>query len=452
VLDELRALVPLRGAWLVGGTVRDLLLDRPSADVDVIVEGDPRAGARRVAGHVGGAVFALSERHGAWRVIAGERTIDVARARGDVVADLGQRDFTINAIAMALDGGEIVDPHGGRDDLDRRVVRAVGDGVFADDGLRLLRLARLAHELAFDIDEATERLARRDAGLATAPAGERTYAEVRRLLAARDPARGMRLLDRLGVADVVLPELAALRGVGQSGYHHLDAHEHTLHVLDSVADVAAHPGHYLPAHAERLREALARPVGDGLDGAGALRLAALFHDVAKPRTRLVLDGGRVGFPGHDAEGAAIADDVLARWHAAAAVRRFCRTMVREHLRLGFMVHRRPLDRREAYRYTLATAPWTRESVVLSLADRLATRGPRSRQRSLRQHAETADELLRLHAALEESPPAPLLRGDEIARIAGVEGAAIAELVAALAEEQAAGSVTTRDEALRFVRG
>jgi hypothetical protein len=127
-------------------------------------------------------------------------------------------------------------------------------------------------------------------------------------------------------------------------------------------------------------------------------------------------------------------------------------MVREHLRLGFMVHRRPLDRREAYRYAVATAPWTLESVVLSLADRLATRGPRSRQRSLRQHAETADELLRLHAEIEESRPAPLLRGDEIARIAGVEGAAIAELVAALAEEQAAGSVTTRDEALRFVRG
>jgi hypothetical protein len=199
-----------------------------------------------------------------------------------------------------------------------------------------------------------------------------------------------------------------------------------------------------------LVEAVRRPVGDGMTGREALRLAALFHDVAKPVTRTVLDGGKVGFPGHDRQGAEIAEGVLRRWRASAATTRYCGTMVREHLRLGFMVHRRPLTRRDAYRYSVATRPWTADSVLLSLGDRLATRGPLARQRALRQHAETADELLALHRDLEAADRAPLLRGDEIAAETRAEGARIAELVSALAEEQAAGTVTTREEAVRFV--
>jgi len=127
-------------------------------------------------------------------------------------------------------------------------------------------------------------------------------------------------------------------------------------------------------------------------------------------------------------------------------------LVAEHLRLGFMVHDRPLGRREAYRYLRATQPHTEASVVISLADRFATRGVRARQAYVRAHAETADELLALVSELEAEERAPLLRGDEIAELTGAEGPRIGELVDALAEEQAAAAVTTRDEAVAFVRG
>jgi hypothetical protein len=117
-----------------------------------------------------------------------------------------------------------------------------------------------------------------------------------------------------------------------------------------------------------------------------------------------------------------------------------------------MVHDRPLDRRAGYRYMRATAPHTRASVVVSLADRFATRGVRARQAYVRAHAETADELLAIVAELEDEERPPLLRGDEIAELAGAEGPRIGALVDALAEEQAAGAVTTREEAVAFVRG
>ena len=450
VFGAIRERVPVPGAWLVGGSVRDLLLGRPVFDIDVVVDGDPRAVARDLARRSGGSPFPLSERHGAWRVVSGGEIIDVAAMRGSIDEDLGLRDFTVNAIAMSLDDGAVTDPFYGSRDLDRGVLRAVSDAVFDDDPLRLLRLPRIAHELDFEVDPATERLAQARAALADRPSGERIYMEMRRMLCGPRPAEALRLAGRLGALYVVLPEAVPLRGCMQSAHHQLDVWEHTLHVIEAVADIADHPDHYLPGHAEMVREELRRNVGDDLAAWQALRFGALFHDIRKPQTRQERDG-RVSFIGHDREGAEAAEQVLLRWKAANAVIRFCRVMVAEHLVLGFAIGDRPLDRRRAYRYLHATEPWPCSSVVLSLGDRLATRGPSSRLRHLRRHAETADELLGLIGRLEHAVGEPLLRGDEIAEAAGVSGPEISRLVDLLAEEQAAGDVTTREEALDFVR-
>ena len=453
VLDEVRALVPVAGAHFVGGCVRDTILGRPVVDVDVVVPSDPGPAARALGARTGGAAFLLSEAHGAWRVVLAQRTVDITARRGDDIgADLAERDFTINAMAVPLAGGDIVDPFGGREDCAARRMRLVSDRVFADDPLRLLRLARIAHELGFEVEAGAVRAARRDAHLADRAAGERIYTELRRLLLPEHPSDGVRILDSCGVLDVILPEAAPMRGCEQSPFHHLDVFDHTLQVLDAAADVAGHPEHYLAAHASAVREELERPVGDGLDAGAALRLAALFHDIEKPSTRTVSPEGRIGFMGHDRAGAETAARVLRRWRASTAVSRFCELLVAQHLRLGFMVHDRPLDRRAAFRYLRATSPHPRASILLSLADRFATRGVRARQSYVRAHTETAVELLGLIADVEAAPARPLLRGNEIAAATGAAGPRIGELVEALAEEQAAGTVTTKEEAMAFVRG
>jgi poly(A) polymerase len=451
-LEAVRALAPVPDAWLVGGSVRDLMLGRDVVDVDLVVADDPAAAARGLARAAGGAPFPLSDRHGAWRVVRDGHTVDISRSHGPVADDLGRRDFTINAMAVPLAGGDVLDPHGGRADLEAGRLRAVSEQVFADDPLRLLRLARLAHELGFAVDPEAERLARRDAHLAVRPSGERVLTEIRRLLEPDHPEEGIRLLDRLGVLDVVLPEAVAMRGVGQSPFHHLDVFEHTLKVLDAAADVSANVEHYLRDAAGPVQAALDAEVGNDFTGHTGLRLAALFHDIEKPATRTVSDEGRVGFMGHDRLGADTAQRVLERWRASHALIRFCRVLVAEHLRLGFLVRERPFDRRTAYRYLQATAPYAYESIVLSLADRLATRGVRARQAYVRAHSQAAVELIQLLGELESEEREPLLRGDEIAAIAGASGPRIGELVAFLAEEQAAGTVTTREEAIALVRG
>jgi hypothetical protein len=175
--------------------------------------------------------------------------------------------------------------------------------------------------------------------------------------------------------------------------------------------------------------------------------------VAKPQTRTVTGEGAVKFFGHDVQGARIAREVLGRLHASQALRRFCEVLVREHLRLGFLVRQRPVDRRLVHRYATATRPYVYASIVLSLGDRFATRGERTRLRGLRRHHALAQELAVAYAEYEASPIEPVIRGDNLARRLGIEpGPVLGELLAAIEEEQAAGTIDSPEEAVEFGRG
>ncbi|MGA0122244.1 MAG: HD domain-containing protein [Gaiellales bacterium] len=446
---EVARVVDDPGAWLVGGAVRDALLDRPLADWDLVVEGDPERLARSIGRALAAPAFPLSERHGAWRVVDGAREIDVTGADGGIEADLARRDLTVNAIALRIGDGRLEAVPGALDDVATRRLRVVSDTAFADDPLRLLRLVRLHAQLGFEVEPETAALARRDAALAPRVAGERQRMELERMLRGRDPVDALRLLRELGLLTAVLPEVAALADVEQSAYHHLDVLDHTLQVVDAAHDLIGHPGAAFGAAAEAVRAALAEPLDADADVALAVLWAALLHDVAKPWTRTVFEDGHVGFPGHAQEGADVADSILERLRASTALRRCTALLVREHLRLGFLVSAGDVDARAVHRYRVATAPWPIASVVVSLADRWSTRGTRARQRWIRRHQELAAQVA---LALAEPVAEPLVRGDRLAEALGCEpGPEIGELLARIAEEQAAGAVTTEDEAIAFAR-
>jgi tRNA nucleotidyltransferase/poly(A) polymerase len=180
-LDLVREVLADEDAYLVGGAVRDEILGRELVDLDVVCA-DSKKAACAFAARSGGSPFALSERHGAWRVtFSSGECVDFTPLRGSLEEDLALRDFTINAIAEPLVGGELVDPLGGRLDLAERRLRAVSERVFDDDPLRLLRAVRLEEELGLRIDDATEELVRARAELVARPAGERILAELERL-------------------------------------------------------------------------------------------------------------------------------------------------------------------------------------------------------------------------------------------------------------------------------
>ena len=374
------------------------------------MEGDVRAAARRVARAADGPMFSLSEEFGAWRVLAKDRSwrIDLNPVHGgSLEADLRLRDLTVNAIAEPLAGGAEIDPTGGRADLQARLLRMAGPSAFTDDPLRVVRLARLALVLGFAIDPDTAAAARAAAPGLAGVAGERLFAELNLLLAADDAPRGIGLLDEVGGLSVVLPEIAALDGVEQNRYHDRDVLGHTLAVLEQAIALERDPAPVLGAeHADALRAVLAEPLADGLPRSMGLRWGALLHDAAKPATRVMLEDGQVGgFPGHDVQGAELARDVLTRLKASERLRAHVAALTRHHLRLGFLVHSAPLDAHDLYGYLTTTEPVEVDVTLLSVADRLATRG-RKAQEAIARHVELAREVLPAVAGLARGRRAP----------------------------------------------
>ncbi len=455
LLDAVRAALAGQDAWLVGGAVRDLLLGRPrSDDLDVLVADDVEAAARAVARAAGGTAFALSDAFGAWRVAGrgGAWHADLtALAEPSVQDNLAIRDFTVNAMAQPLAGGEILDPLGGAQDAARGVLRMTGPGAFAADPLRTLRLPRLACELGLEPDPATRNGARDHAAGIDAVAPERVFSELARIVTADAALAGLTLMRDLGLTARVLPELAALEGVQQSAYHHLDVYDHTLAVLAEVIALERDP-RALGPQADAAGVVLAEPLANGLTRWQALRFGALFHDVGKAPTAAVTDEGRITFWHHDAVGAEMAAAALERLRASRALREHVAALTRHHLRLGFLVHDRPLTRGAVYRYLHACGDVAVDVTVLSVADRLATRGRRADE-AIPKHLGLAGEMLADALVWRaDGPPRPLIRGDEAAAAAGVRGGPdIGRILAALAEAQYAGTVSTREEALSLAR-
>jgi putative nucleotidyltransferase with HDIG domain len=444
-------------AWIAGGAVRDAALGLEVTDLDLAVTGDPEQAARAIAGEGGGHAFELSAEFATWRAVASDHSwqVDSTALRGrSIEADLAARDFTLGAVAVPLEGGDPIDPHGGLADLEKRVLRVVGEDSFAADPLRLLRAARLAADLDLEIDPQTRSLARAEAPRAAAAAGERQLAELRRLLGGPDPLRGVALLDELDLTRAILPELEALRGVEQGPNHHLDVHGHTLAVLERMLEVEADLERVAGERAAATGELLEEPLADEMTRRTALRFGALLHDVGKPATRGEREG-YVTFIGHDRKGAEIVAAICRRLHTSRALSRHLQALTLNHLRLGFLVHEAPLTPRRVHEYLRATEPVAADVTLLTVADRLSARGsgPLASEEAIEAHLRLAREMLA--AALDwrrDGPPDPLVRGDDLAAELGISGGPeLGELLAELEAAQYAGEISTREDALERAR-
>jgi putative nucleotidyltransferase with HDIG domain len=450
-----------RPAWIVGGAVRDALLGRPVVDVDLAVDGSPEEAAKAIARAGRGPAFQLSEEFGAWRAMgpASDRWVaDVSPLQGPTIdEDLKQRDFTVNAMAVPLDPagpaatGSLLDPLGGAEDIRSRTLRVL-PGAYEADPLRPLRLARLATELGFAPDAATEAATQAAAGRVTQASPERVYAELRRLVVADGVVEGIGVADRTGLLTAVLPEFEHLRGVEQSRYHHLDVYGHTIEVLQRQVEIEADPAAAFGAElGARVDDELRKPVGDELNAWQALRFVALLHDIAKPQTRGVLPDGRVTFMGHHEVGVEMIDAICRRLRTSERLRTFLGAVTRHHLVLGFLVHQRPLSRALVYRYLKTCSPVELEVTVHSCADRLATRGDRADE-AIALHLELARELAAEAIDWRERPPQPPVRGDDLARELDIQpGPELGALLARLEEAAFAGEAPTREDALALAR-
>lgn len=353
-------------AYLVGGCVRDLLLGMDSKDFDVATSAAPEE------------VAALFKRtiptgleHGTVTVLHHKRPYEVTTYRKDLecdgrhartewtedlLKDLSRRDFTLNAMAMDPDTKRVVDPFGGQADLDRRLIRCVGDPAlrFNEDYLRMLRAVRFACQLGFEIEGGTWRSLCALASGVSRVSAERIGDEFLGILDSPHPVRGVRLLDASSLLSAVLPEVASLKGVDQPpSHHHLDVYEHTLLALEEASRLGAD----LP-----------------------VRLAVLLHDVGKPLTRTLLEGS-IHFHGHEGRGAALALTILDRLKLPASRRMpLSGKLLRDKIGTLIRMHLQPFQLGHATggalrRFVRRAGDHLQDLLLLARADRLAHRDP-----------------------------------------------------------------------------
>lgn len=411
-------------AFLVGGCVRDRLLGRPVADVDVATDAVPaKVQALFPRTYAVGAAFGVVVVH----TDSGE-DVEVATFREErgyadgrhpdsvsfstPEADAARRDFTINALFYDPDRQQVVDYVNGFADLERGVVRAIGDAParFGEDALRLMRAVRFVAELGFDLDPATARAMPPLAGTLARISTERIYSELLRMLQGRDPQRAFALLQELGLLSVCLPELSAMVGVQQPAEFHPegDVWVHTLALLAGMRQPAE-----------------------------ALAWAVLLHDVGKPPTYEFRDG-RERFPGHADHGEDMSRGILGRLHASREVIDAVAEMVGNHMTFAAVQEMRPSTLRR-----FMGRPTFRDELELHRLDCMASHGYADN------YVFCLDELAKY--ANEPVLPEPLVRGGDVLALGLLPGPEVGRLLREASEQQLNGQLADRAQALAWLR-
>ena len=307
-LKEVALKEGIKEVYLVGGCLRDLLLQRPIQDWDIAVKERVKEIALLFAEAIGGHFVALDEEWQTYRVVKSPTYFDLTPLRGkDIFADLWERDFTINALALDIfSQDKLIDLTGGQEDLKKRIIRVLAPKAFLDDPLRILRGFRLAAELNFKLEPKTKEMIKRYVPLLEQMAAERIYQEFKRLFFTSRTARWVKEMGRLNVFKVLLPEIDILKGITQDGFHHLDVYAHSLLALEKIEEIIYAPQTFFPEDFKEISAYLAVPLHRF-----CLKWATLCHDLGKPACRAKGEK-RITFYEHDKVGARLFKEIAIR--------------------------------------------------------------------------------------------------------------------------------------------
>jgi poly(A) polymerase len=446
--------------YLVGGAVRDLLLELPDIrDIDLLIPSGSETVARAFAERITGSFFVLDEERKISRVVKGgddtPLQFDFADLIGaDLETDLGRRDFTINAMALELgpflgsrDLDGVIDLFGGREDIRNRQIRMTRQGVLDEDPLRMLRAVRFSATLGFTIEDGTREQIRSRASLMTGPAPERIRDELFLILSERGAGDALMAMDSLGLLTVLFPEVEALQGFAPGMYHAYDVKTHSLKAVAHVDGVLDDLAGIVPAHVHLVREHLDQELEHLVPRKAALRFACLLHDIAKPETFSRGDDGRIHFYGHDSLGADKAGEICARLRLSRETTALVTSVIKHHMRLFNLASPGGPSRNSLYRYCRDLRTGVPESLLLSQADARATYDIMPKERFLDTQRPMAVVMEYYYEKFLKVESKPLVSGHDLIERGMKPGPRFREILDEMKERQAAGLLKERREAL-----
>ncbi len=452
--------------YLIGGAVRDLLLGKIAADIDLAVMGPVEQFGQALATQTGGTYVPLGKRFQMAKVVwplqqdGMNRNLDLVEI-GDLADDLRRRDFTINAMALELGSWDpdnitealVLDPFGGQEDLARRTIQVTGPQVFDDDPLRVLRAVRLAGQLDFVVAGDTLRLAREKVFLLKQVSPERIRDEIFKILNMEGSSRLITALDEIGAWEVLYPEVTRMKATGQNEYHGGNVWVHCLWTYEDLEDLLA--GSFMTEMAEPARSCLQEYLDEepvpGRSRRQLLKLAALLHDAGKP-ARKGSHKGRVTFYGHEQTGAEIIREVAQKLMLANKEIEFLVEVISGHMRPFNLFPEYQVDIKLLRKFFNRV----KEPVAILLhwyADRAAHRGPACAPDEAVRSREVVARTLEMYYQEPEKFLIPhLIDGDELMQATGLSpGREVGIFLDKIRAAQVDGKIRTREEALALAR-
>ncbi len=430
-----------RDAFLVGGSVRDLLLGKVPKDWDIALW-EPEKVGRLLAKELRGAFVPLGEEFGIYRVVLGGEQIDLTRIQGSIYDDLLKRDLTINAIAISLNSWEMIDPFMGAKDVRNGVVRMTSEENLRSDPLRMLRVFRFASTLNFEIEYRTLIAVRSNFHLIERVAPERVLYELSLILSSDNFYDAISLMADTGILFAIFPELDELRRPLEG--LETDVWTHTLLALRRL-NVALNtledgPFTYYLHRMEAVRNR---------EGRLAIVLGTMFHDVGKPATYRRNEEGEISFHGHDYVGSKIFRRVGRRLRMSRDLTDTVSLLVAEHMH-PHLLATPDVTRRALFRYYRRTGKWAFPIILMAYADALATPLRAEGVAGQLRLARKLENLLRDLEAEANRPPR-LVTGHDIKALGLPPGPAYKKILNEIEEMRAEGTIKTREEALEVLK-
>ncbi len=440
-------------------------------DIDIAVQADSLSLAKDLSKALPASYIPLSPSHKVARITVPSAqggngwVIDISSIEGSIFDDLARRDFSVDALALALEEwgtpswqDRILDPFGGKLDLSQGVIRAIKPSVFQEDPARLLRGVRLAAKLGFRIDPSTTELITRDAHLISSTAGERVRDEFLAILSLDGAKVHLETLDELGLLCCIISELGITKAIEQPKEHYWDVFGHSIHTVEGVERVVSgcegdFASSVVPWNAG-MEERFAQEVSDGYTRLTILKLGALLHDIAKPQTKMVDAKGKTRFLGHHTLGASMSEGILHRLRLSnRGVEMIC-GMVENHLRPTQMSQGGELPTPKAvYRYFRDVEDVAIDTLYLNLADHLAARGPDLEMEGWLRHVGIVKHILEVGTREQSPEKMPrLITGNDLIHEFGITpGPLIGALLEGVKEAQAGREIDTREKALAWAK-
>jgi len=481
LIKEISKLLPrVKEIYLVGGAVRDAILQKESKDLDFTLKGDALRIARKVANSLKGSYYRMDDEHQTGRVILtdddGSRTVlDFSKFRGtDIEADLNLRDFTINSMAVNIHSpNELIDPLGGLADLQGKRLKMCGSNSFSDDPVRIYRAIRMAACYQLKMDADTKSALKASVPLLDQPSIERVRDELFKILESPKPATSLIALDMLKALKFTLPEIGKLKNVKAAYPHAMNGWEHSLQTIRTLEeillllDVGFRPdnesggnlisgliSHQFGRYRENFYQHFSTNLSTDRSLLSLLNFSALYHDISKTELESITEEGKTRYPGHEEAGANIAKKRTQKLRLSNNESQRIWSIVHHHGRI------RPFSREDivptaldAYRFFLSADESGVDVILLSLADLIATYGSALPQDKIGAHIAVCRVLLEYYwETPEKINPPEIIDGRVLMRkLRLTPGPLIGNLLSAIREAQVIEEISTEKDALAFAK-